>query len=67
MAKTVSMSEDSIIAMLKGLPESTPVDIFLKMLMRSDTSPLTDEEDISCEKALEELKKGEVISWQDLK
>ena len=67
MAKTVSISEDSIIAMLKGLPENTLMDIFSKMLIRSDTSPLTDEEDTSYREALKEHEKGEIINWEDLK
>ena len=67
MAKTVSISEDSIIAMLKGLPENTLMDIFSKMLIRSDTSPLTDEEETSYKEALKEHEKGEIISWEDLK
>jgi hypothetical protein len=67
MAKTVSISEDSIIAMLKGLPENVLLDIFSKMLIQSDNSPLTDEEEISYRQALEEHEEGETISWQDLK
>ncbi|MGA2669887.1 MAG: hypothetical protein ABSF21_00465 [Dehalococcoidia bacterium] len=67
MAKIVSISEDSIIAMLKGLPENTLMDIFSKMLIRSDTSPLTDEEDTSYREALKEHEKGEIINWEDLK
>ena len=67
MAKTVSISEDSIIAMLKGLPENALTDIFSKMLIQSDTSPLTIEEEISCKEALKEYEKGETINWEDLK
>ena len=67
MAKTVAISEDSIIAMLKGLPEDTLVDIFSKMLIQSDTSPLTEEEEASYEKALKEHERGEIISWEALK
>lgn len=67
MAKTVLISEDSIIEMLKGLPENTLIDIFSKMLVQSDTSPLTDEEKTSYEKALKEHEKGKVISWENLK
>lgn len=66
MAKTVSISEDSIIAMLKGLPENTLMDIFSKMLIQSDTSPLSDEEEISYREALQKHEKGETISWDDL-
>jgi hypothetical protein len=67
MAKTISISEDSIIAMLKGLPENTLMDIFSKMLIQSDTSPLTGEEKTSYKEALKEHEKGEIISWEDLK
>jgi len=67
MAKTVSISEDSIISMLKGLPENILMDIFSKMLIQSDTSPLTDEEETSYKEALKEHEKGEIINWEDLK
>ena len=67
MAKTVSISEDSIIAMLKGLPENVLLDIFSKMLIQSDSSPLIDEEETSYRQALKEHEEGETISWQDLK
>ena len=67
MAKTVSISEDGIIAMLKGLPESVLADIFSKTLMRSETSPLTAEEQTSYEEALKEHARSETINWEDLK
>ena len=67
MAKTVSISEDSIIEMLKGLPETILMDIFSKMLIRSDTSPLTDQEETSYKEALKEHEKGEIINWESLK
>ena len=67
MAKTVSISEDSIIAMLKGLPENALVDIFSKMLIESDTSPLNDEEETSYREALQEHEKGQTVNWKDLK
>jgi len=67
MAKTVSISEDSIIAMLKGLPENTLMDIFSKMLIQSDTLPLNDEEETSYRQALQEHEKGQTVSWKDLK
>jgi hypothetical protein len=67
MAKTVSISEDSIIAMLKGLSEDTLADIFSKTLIQSDTSPLTGEEKTSYEEALKEHQKGDTISWEDLR
>jgi hypothetical protein len=67
MAKTVPVSEDSIIAMLKGLPESILIDIFSKALIRSDTSSLTAAEESSYREALEAHERGETISWNDLK
>jgi hypothetical protein len=67
MAKTVSISEDSIIAMLKGLPENALMDILSKMLIQSDTAPLTVEEETSHKEALKEHEKGETINWEDLK
>lgn len=67
MAKTVSISEDGIIAMLKGLPENTLLDIFSKMLIQSDISLLTDEEETSYRLALTEHKKGKTINWEDSK
>ena len=67
MAKTISISEDSIIAMLKGLPENTLMDIFSKMLIESDTAPLTAEEEKSYKEALREHEKGDTISWRNLK
>lgn len=67
MAKTVVISEDSIIAMLRELPEDILIEMFSKMLVQSDTSPLTAEESASYKKALKEREKGELISWQNLK
>ena len=67
MAKTVLIPEDSIIAMLKALPQDTLMDIFSKILIEGDASPLTEEEETSYKKALKEYEKGEVISWEDLK
>jgi hypothetical protein len=67
MAKTVSIPEDTIIAMLKGLSEDALVDIFSKTLIQSDTSPLTTQEETSYEEALKEHRKGETISWRDLR
>ena len=67
MAKTVLIPEDSIIEMLKALPQDTLMDIFSKILIEGDASPLTEEEETSYKKALKEYEKGEVISWENLK
>lgn len=67
MAKTILVPEESIVEMLRALPEKTLMEIFSKILIESDSSPLTDDEEISYNKALEEHEKGEVISWESLK
>jgi hypothetical protein len=67
MAKTILVPESSIIGMLKALPRDTLMDIFSKILIEGDASPLTDEEKASYKKALKEYEKDEVISWEDLK
>lgn len=67
MAKTVSISEDSIIAMLKGLPENALMEILSKMLIQSDISALSDEEKTSYKEALQEHEKGQTVNWEDLK
>ena len=66
MAKTVSISEETIIAMLREVPESTLMDMFSKMLVESDTSPLTDEENASYREALKEHERGELVSCHDV-
>ena len=53
--------------MLKGLPENALMDIFSKMLIEGDTSPLNDEEGTSYKEALQEHEKGQPINWKDLK
>ncbi len=61
MPKTVPISEGSIVAVLKGLPENVLIDVFSKVLIKSDSSPLTAEEQASYKKALREYEKGESI------
>jgi len=67
VAKTILVPENSIIEMLKALPQDALMDIFSKILIQSDTSSLTDEEKASYKEALKEYEEGEVISWEDLK
>jgi hypothetical protein len=67
MAKAVSISEDSIIAMLKGLPENALMEIFSRTLIQSDTSRLGDEEGTSYKEALQEHEEGDTINRKDLK
>ncbi len=63
----ISLPEETIINMLKTLPEDVLVNLFWKTLMEYDDSPLTNEEREEIEKAKEEFKKGETISWESLK
>ena len=65
--KTVSMPEDVVINLLRTLPEEDLVDIFWKSLVKSDISPLTEEEENDIRKAKKELEKGETVSWEDLR
>ena len=67
MGKTILIPENSIIEMLKALPEDALMDIFSKILVQSDRSPLTDEEEASYKEASKEYEEGEVISWENLK
>lgn len=67
MGKKIPISEDSIIAMLKGLPENALMEIFSRTLVRSDTSRLGDEEGTSYKEALQEHEKGDTINWKDFK
>ncbi len=65
--KTVSMPEDVVINLLSTLPEEDLVDIFWKSLVKSDVSPLTDEEKNDIKKAKRELKKRETLSWENIR
>jgi len=67
MTKTLSISEDSIIAMLKELPEEVLVEMFSKVLMYSDTSPLREDELTSYKSALKEYRRGDTVGWEDLR
>ena len=65
--KTVSMPEDVVINLLRTLPEEDLIDIFWKSLVKSDVSPLTEEEKNDIKKAKRELKKGETLSWENIR
>jgi len=66
-SKILSMPEETLISMLKTLPENALIDIFWKTLVESDTSPLTQEEREELEKGKIELAKGETIKWEKLR
>ena len=65
--KTVSMPEDVVINLLRTLPEEDLIDIFWKSLVKSDVSPLTEEEKNDIKKAKRELEKGETLSWENIR
>jgi len=59
--KTLSIPEDSLVDMLKTLPEKNLVNVFWKALAVLDTSPLTKEEKKAVKKARAEFTKEETI------
>ncbi len=61
--KNVSIPIDIIIELLKKLNEEEKQEIFEKVFLEEDTSPLTIEEKQEIEKAEQELKNKETISW----
>jgi len=61
--KNVSIPIDIIIELLKKLNEEEKQEIFEKVFLEEDTTPLTIEEKHEIEKAEKELKEGETISW----
>lgn len=65
--KTLSISEDSLVNVLKTLPEKNLIEIFWKSLVEIDVSSLTEEEKKAVKKGKEELKKGRTIGWESLK
>ncbi len=67
MTKTVSMPEDVVINLLRTLPEEDIIDIFWKTLVKSDVSPLTEEEKNDIKRAKKELEKGETVSWENIR
>ena len=66
-SKILSIPEDSLIAVLKTLPENELIEIFWKALVESDVSPLSHEEREEIKKGKMEFEKGETIKWENLK
>ncbi len=61
--KNVSIPIDIIIELLKKLNEEEKQEIFEKVFLEEDTSPLTIEEKQEIERSDHELKNRETISW----
>ncbi|MEE8329320.1 MAG: hypothetical protein V3R54_05255 [Thermodesulfovibrionia bacterium] len=66
-SKTLSMPEDVIINMLKSLPEDRLTNLFWKTMVKSDVSPLSQEEIKDIHKGKIEFEKGETISWENIR
>lgn len=67
MSRTLSIPEDSLINILKTLPERDLIEIFWKTLVESEVFPLNSREKEEIQKAKIEFEKGETIKWESLK
>ena len=56
--------QDSLLEILKLQPESVLIQLFDKLIISPETSPLTDEEKLEIQQAKEEYAKGETIAWK---
>jgi hypothetical protein len=65
--RVVSLPQESIIHMLKALPEDALADIFWRTFIEVDRSPMTSNESADLETAVQEFKQGETVKWQDLR
>ncbi|MEO5571291.1 MAG: hypothetical protein ABIT08_00410 [Bacteroidia bacterium] len=65
--KTISVPENSIIEMLKSLPENTLADIFWKTFVHSDATPLSKEEKKDILKARAEHNRKQTVKWQNIR
>ncbi len=66
--KRLSIPEDSLVSMLKMLPENILLNLFWKTLVKSDISPLKRAEKKDIRKAKDEFRKGKtIIKWEDLR
>ncbi len=60
----IMIPQDSLLEILKFQPESVLIELFDKLIISSDTSPLTPEEKADIDKAKVEYSKGETIPWK---
>ena len=61
--KTVTISVDSVINLLRDLTDEEKNAIFEKIFIEEDIDPLSREEQQALAKAEQELIKGETIRW----
>jgi hypothetical protein len=66
-SKTINISEETLIAFLKSLPEESLIDILINVLVENDTTRLTEEEKDTITKAKDDLKSGDLIDWKDIR
>lgn len=65
--KTLPIPEESLVNLLKTLPEKKLAEVFWKTFVQFDTSPLTPKEKRAVKKGTEEYKRGETVKWKNLK
>jgi hypothetical protein len=65
--KKIIISENSVIDLLKGIPEDMLVNIFIKLLLKYDSSPLKNDEKKALNLARNEKKAQETINWQNIR
>ena len=62
-SKTLPISEESLVNLLRTLPEKKLAEVFWKTFVEFDASPLTAREKRAVKKGTEEHKRGETISF----
>jgi hypothetical protein len=60
----ITIPQNSLMDILRYQPESVLIELFDKLLISSDTSPLTEEEKIDISNAKQEYYNGETIAWK---
>lgn len=61
---SILIPQNSLLEILKFQPESVLIQLFDTLMIHSDNSPLTTEEKIYIESALEEYSNGETVTWK---
>ncbi len=64
MQECLTIPQNSLYEILKFQPESVIIQLFDKLMINSDSSPLTEEEKIEIASAKTEFYNGETIEWK---
>ena len=64
---TVTLPQSQIIELLKALPQEQVFEIFNKVIISYDNSPLTKSENNRIAEAIAEYNTGELVDWKDIK